>query len=859
MPGYADALAALTDAELEAMLERRPDLRAGQPPVSFPELASRAGGPASIAAACAGLDAGTLQLAELIALIGLPTSIEALAHAAGPGLSDDELDARLARLAGLGLALPGEDGTVSGPPGLAAGFERPGRLGPGVADLAKVELRQELLSRIAAHYRVDAAAETPEAQLPALPGVAGVGERGSVKAGLVRAVATVLSDPAAVAASLREAPPAARKLLDRVRASDAPVTVWTAGPARNAGDPDAEPADWLTGRGLLLPIAYSQFVVPREVELALRGGWVFPDWPGPPGLAAPEPAQGATEAAEAAATRFVLAAEALATNLDVAPLELIRSGTVAVRDLRRLAKDLELSEPEASFLLDLAVAAGLVVPGGPWGSRTLGLAAAADDWLAMTRAARWAALAVAWRDTPVTLEEHLAAAGRPARPADEQPRPLSLPSTARAVERRRAVLELVGRLPAGRGVGAASFEPVLAWDRPVLWRAEGDQVGAVLAAAALIGVGVNAKGRIARGLGLGPWLAGRAAGELAAAATGALPDGAREFLVAGDLTVVAPGGLAPDLDARLSGMAERVSGGTSASWRIDQASLQRAFDTGLTAGEVLEFLNDHSRTPLPQALEYLVADAERQHGRLRIGGATTYLRGDAAVVTGLVRSAAGRRLGLRELAPGVAVSSKPQREVLAGLRKAGEAPVAEAPDGTPRTEAPRPVRHPGRPAPGTVLRPDGPVPSLPASELVVRLRKAAGIPAPEPLRPGRPRLASAVPGRRMPAGPQARGAGSASTVLARPATPDGNGLVTAPAEIAELCLKAVEDHSAVEIAYDGVAGETVRAIEPLRIQAGRVHAYCRLREAERTFALSRISWARPYPDEVDGDEEGDDG
>ena len=38
MPGYAAALAALTDAELRTMLERRPDLRAGQPPGSFPEL-----------------------------------------------------------------------------------------------------------------------------------------------------------------------------------------------------------------------------------------------------------------------------------------------------------------------------------------------------------------------------------------------------------------------------------------------------------------------------------------------------------------------------------------------------------------------------------------------------------------------------------------------------------------------------------------------------------------------------------------------------------------------------------------------------------------------------------------------------
>ena len=60
-----------------------------------------------------------------------------------------------------------------------------------------------------------------------------------------------------------------------------------------------------------------------------------------------------------------------------------------------------------------------------------------------------------------------------------------------------------------------------------------------------------------------------------------------------------------------------------------------------TADEVLEFLRRHSSTPLPQALEYLVADVARRHGRLRVGGATTYLRGDPAMVAGAVRSAAG--------------------------------------------------------------------------------------------------------------------------------------------------------------------------------------------------------------------------
>src|SRR5919108_5747031 len=106
MPGYAAALAALGDHELEALLERRADLRGGRVPASFGELASRAGAAASVQAALATVDAGTLQLAGLLALIGLPTSVEAVPVQARPGLDEAGLGARLERLAELGIALP---------------------------------------------------------------------------------------------------------------------------------------------------------------------------------------------------------------------------------------------------------------------------------------------------------------------------------------------------------------------------------------------------------------------------------------------------------------------------------------------------------------------------------------------------------------------------------------------------------------------------------------------------------------------------------------------------------------------------------------------------------------------------------
>ncbi|HEX8859968.1 MAG TPA: helicase-associated domain-containing protein, partial [Actinomycetes bacterium] len=215
------------------------------------------------------------------------------------------------------------------------------------------------------------------------------------------------------------------------------------------------------------------------------------------------------------------------------------------------------------------------------------------------------------------------------------------------------------------------------------------------------------------------WVDGAGPAELAAPMRGQLPDGSDRLLIAGDLTVVAPDGLAPAVAVRLGQLADREQGGT---WRVHEASLRRAFDEGATPDGLLDFLRGHTSTPLPQTLEYLVKDTARRHGRLRVGGAATYLRGDPALVAAAVRSAGGRRLGLRELAPGVAVTSQSQHELLAALRKSGELPLAEEPDGTPRPESRKPVRHSGRgqpSVPGAASRPAG---SLTAGELVARLR-----------------------------------------------------------------------------------------------------------------------------------------
>jgi hypothetical protein len=765
LPGYAAALSGLSDAALRRLLERRPDLLSSPAPASFPELAGRAGTPASLAAALRTLDLGTLRLAELLAVMGLPATVADLAAAAGPRLDPERLEGGLAALAELGIAIPDPEGTISGPPGLGAPFGRPGRLGPPVAELAKVGVSAERLERILANLGV-----------PRPPGTG--------KAALARAVSAALADPEVVARAAAGADPDARRLLDEALAANGPITVMGVGYGRFAGYPDAEPASWLLARGLLLPVTYSQLVVPREAALGLRGGLVFPDWPEPPPVQLLDPLPDGPARAVAAATRAVVAAEGVCARLDREPLALVRAGTVAVRDLGRLARDLDLADEELALLVDLLVESGVLAVGGPFGQRSLGLRPEADAWLSASRSRRWADLVAAWCSADLAVEDHLVArhparrpgaARRDAASRDATPdraRPLAGRRLAAAATRRRAQLQVLvdPSPPAGGGVdnpeqptlgsatlplrgasllevglphaavGVAGLARLLAWRQPMVWPdpAGGgpdeleSTVRAVLDAAAFLGVAVVEGDRAQAGLAAAAVLAGAGPTDLAGLAAAAVPDGPDRFLLAGDLTVVAPGGLAPRVETRLAGLADREAAG-SGTWRISDASLRRAFDEGGTADEVLEFLRRHSSTPLPQALEYLVADVARRHGRLRVGGATTYLRGDPAMVAGTVRSAAGRRLGLRELAPGVAVTGRSQRELLAALRKAGEAPLAEEPDGSPRPEGSRPVRHVQRVAPDRLGRAAAaanghaadPRPPLDPAAAVARLRGRA--------------------------------------------------------------------------------------------------------------------------------------
>ncbi|HEY9477230.1 MAG TPA: helicase-associated domain-containing protein [Microbacteriaceae bacterium] len=115
-----------------------------------------------------------------------------------------------------------------------------------------------------------------------------------------------------------------------------------------------------------------------------------------------------------------------------------------------------------------------------------------------------------------------------------------------------------------------------------------------------------------------------------------------------DLSVVAPGPLAPHIDARLRTLADVDSRTLASSYRISTSSINRALAHGESAESILEFLGQVSPTGIPQPIHYLIGEASSRYGLLRVGalergaagvdlGARSYLRSDLHNLLDMIR------------------------------------------------------------------------------------------------------------------------------------------------------------------------------------------------------------------------------
>ena len=482
----------------------------------------------------------------------------------------------------------------------------------------------------------------------------------------------------------------------------------------------------LLAAGLLRQVDAETVILPRQVGQVLRG-----EIPGPVELTPPDPVVSTTTAkdvdavAAGAVIDLLREVEVMLETLGATPIPELRSGGLGVRDVKRLTKVTGIDEPRLGLILELSAAAGLIAAGlpdpepldgtGPFWAPTV----AADRFIESPVAVRWHQLASTWLDLP----------GRPGliggRGPDGKPYAAlsdSLYSTA-APHDRRLLLNVLADLPDGAGVNAAEASRAMIWRRP-RWavRLQPQPVGDLLTESHALGI-------VGRGAITGPGrklLAGDAGAVDAMAKV--LPEPIDHFLLQADLTVIVPGPLERDLADQLASVATVESAGAAMVYRISEASIRRALDTGRTASELHALFERHSKTPVPQGLTYLIDDVARRHGQLRVGMAASFVRcEDPALLAQAVGAPAAEPLEMRLLAPTVAVSQAPISEVLAALRTAGFAPAAEDSTGTIVDIRARGARVPP-PANRRVPRPLTPPAGQTLSAIVAVLRKVASQP-----------------------------------------------------------------------------------------------------------------------------------
>jgi hypothetical protein len=697
MATFSEDLRGRSDDELVALLLRRPDL-ASPSPSTLSSLAARATSRASQERALGSVDAVVLQVVEAVVALhddAVPVTADRVAQAVGARSDADRelVDTALVRAVSLLLV------RLDDPPAGGAAAGRGLLAAPGLAELLG-------------------------------PYPAGLPPAGSVAGGSTSTVRTATAGPALAGPhvlddALADAPSGARQVLDALTWGP-PVGLLPAvrTPARDA-------VQWLLTRGLLIPGDARHVLLPREVALALRSGRTHAELHRRPAAPADvrHPIELVAGESAMAAQRTVRLVATLVRTWEIEPAPVLRTGGLGVRELRKLATQLEVGETDAAFVVELAGAAGLVADDReeiPAFAPTL----AVDEWLAAELSVRWALLARTWLTTTRTAWMVGTRDERGTVRAALDPE-LTRPWAPRL---RASVLGVLADAGPGAALTGPQVSEQLAWRTPRALPPTA-AISATLREATFLGVvaagALSAAGRAllpdprpldeiaatavsggGRRAGAATSSAARAdahpsTDDVAEALRAGLADAVDEILLQGDLTGVVPGRPSPELEALIERAARVESRGGALTVRFTPESVRAALDAGTTADELLADLAAHARGAVPQPLDYLVRDAARRHGRLRAGAASSYVRAeDPALLAGLVEDPRLAALGLVRLAPTVLAAHASTRELLAALRERGLAPVAEGLDGQ-IVHAERVIRRvTRRPRRGLVTPPD---------------------------------------------------------------------------------------------------------------------------------------------------------
>ncbi len=456
---------------------------------------------------------------------------------------------------------------------------------------------------------------------------------------------------------LDEVPAPSKKVLDAM--------VW--GPPRGAIADIKKPSvgvQWLLEEGFLIPFNQQTVVLPREVAIYLRGNTVHRE------LETSQPSVTGSKrdmrnvqlAAIANITTFLRWTEEVLNFWAQEPATALRSGGLGVRDLKELSLHLGVDESCTAFVAEVAYLSGLltidpddkILPTHQF-----------DIWLTQNASVKWQLLASAWLSTSRV-------SGLVGKEGSKNVAPLG-PELDRssATTTRRLALTLLQE-NSQIAVDIDSLFAAATWLAPAK-RAGGLQKDYILwAMREAEWLGITGQGV------LSSYGADFLTGGDSTSVDTDLPKAVDHILIQSDNTAIAPGPLEHEVAQELALIADVESRGGATVFRFSEGSIRRGLDHGRTGEEITKFLAKTSKTPMPQPLEYLIADVAKKHGKLRVGNTASFIRcEDSALITQILGDKRLDVLGLRKIAPEVLICGHDATEAMNILRSCGYLPAAE--------------------------------------------------------------------------------------------------------------------------------------------------------------------------------------
>jgi hypothetical protein len=456
---------------------------------------------------------------------------------------------------------------------------------------------------------------------------------------------------------LEEAPAASKKVLDAM--------VW--GPPRGTIADIKKPStgvQWLLEEGFLVPFNQQTVVLPREVAIALRGNKVHREIQSmqPDVTGEKRDVRNVQLAAIANVSTFLRWTEEILNFWAQEPPSALRSGGLGVRDLKEISQHLGVDEGCAAFIAEVSYVAGLltidpddrILPTHQF-----------DIWLTQNPSTRWLTLVSAWYTTSRV-------SGLVGRESSKNVAPLG-PELDRstAASTRRLTLSLL-KESSPIAPDQDSLYLAASWLAP-LKRSGGiqkDYIAFTLREAEWLGI--SGQGVISS------YGADFLEGGDCTSINTDLPKPVNHILIQSDNTAIAPGPLEHEIAQEIALIADVESRGGATVFRFSEGSIRRGLDHGRTGDEISKFLRKTSKTPMPQPLEYLIADVAKKHGKLRVGNTASFIRcEDSTLITQILGDKRLDILGLRKIAPEVLICGHDASEAMNILRSCGYLPAGE--------------------------------------------------------------------------------------------------------------------------------------------------------------------------------------